>query len=232
MQLSLFSAFFRPASEKLNNSPNFDWSPLKKHLPPSGFEIVLGQLSENPIQITIVKHRTTKTGDFRATFQGKPSRVTVNGNLNPYAFLITLIHELAHHYVWTCHEKKKKGPSLRRHKRPLPHGKEWKSAFRQLMQPYLFAGVFPPDLHHALNRYLENPKASSAADHHLSRILKLFDVPDNTVRLEELPTDAVFSLHGRRIFRKKEKIRTRYRCICMKTSRIYLVHAGAPVMPV
>jgi hypothetical protein len=50
------------------------------------------------------------------------------------------------------------------------------------------------------------------------------------MRLEELPFDAVFTLHGRRIFQKKEKVRTRYRCICLNTNRIYLVSAGAPVM--
>jgi SprT protein len=82
-----------------------------------------------------------------------------------------------------------------------------------------------------LIRYLENPRASSSADHHLSKALKKHDPPDATIRLELLPFDAVFTLHGKRTFQKKEKIRTRYRCICLNTSRIYLVSANAPAVP-
>jgi hypothetical protein len=94
------------------------------------------------------------------------------------------------------------------------------------------AQVFPPDLLPVLIRSFDNPKASSSAEHQLSKALNRYDPPDNTVRLEELPFDAVFSLHGRRLFRKQEKIRTRYRCICLQTKRIYLVSAGAPVIRV
>ena len=97
------------------------------------------------------------------------------------------------------------------------------------MSPYLNSGVFPNDILPVLMLYLQNPKASSSADHQLSRVLKKYDPADATMRLEELPFDAVFTLHGRRIFRKKEKLRTRFRCICMHTNRIYLVNAGAPV---
>jgi hypothetical protein len=97
------------------------------------------------------------------------------------------------------------------------------------MKPYLSNEVFPDDILPVIIQYLENPKASSSVDHHLSKVLKNHDPHDATVRLEELPFDAVFSLHGKRVFTKKEKVRTRYRCICMNTNRVYLVNAGAPV---
>ena len=97
------------------------------------------------------------------------------------------------------------------------------------MAPFLQPEIFPPDLLPLLTRYMENPKASTAADHRLVQALRRHDPPDATVRLEELPFDAVFTLHGRRFFRKKEKMRTRYRCICLQTNRVYLVSAAAPV---
>lgn len=229
MQLSLFHT--RPPEAKRASSPLADKvrSTLGPRLPEAAIEEVVRQIRENPINLKVVNHRTSKTGDFRAPHKGSPARITVNGTLNPFAFLITLVHELAHHHVELNHSRVSQKFSLRRKPRPLPHGKEWKESFRQLMQPYLNSEVFPPHILPVLIQYLENPKASSSADHLLSKVLKTQDPPDTTVRLEDLPYDAVFTLHGRRIFRKKEKMRTRYRCVCMNTNRIYLVSAGAPV---
>lgn len=229
MQLSLFHT--RPPEAKRVSTPLADKvrSTLGPRLPEAAIEDVVRQIQENPINLKVVNHRTSKTGDFRAPHKGNPARITVNGTLNPFAFLITLVHELAHHQVELNHSRLLQKFTLRRKSRPLPHGKEWKESFRQLMQPYLNCEVFPPQILPVLIQYLENPKASSSADHLLSKVLKTQDPPDTTVRLEELPFDAVFTLHGRRIFRKKEKVRTRYRCICMITNRIYLVSAGAPV---
>ncbi|MEI7498967.1 MAG: sprT domain-containing protein [Bacteroidota bacterium] len=205
---------------------------LGRHLPEAAMEDVVLQLHENPINIKIVRCRTSKTGDFRAPHKEAPARITINGSLNPYAFLITLLHELAHQHISLDHIRLLKKFTLRRKSRPLPHGKEWKEKFRLLMQPYLNNEVFPLEILPVLIQYLENPKASSSVDHCLSKVLKNYDPPDFTARLEELPPDAIFTLHGRRTFCKKERVRTRYRCICMTTNRIYLVSAGAPVMTV
>ena len=232
MQLSLFQS--KPIAPKPAPAPFAEKirSVLGPRLPTAALEHVVEQMLENPVGLKVVNHRTSKTGDFRAPHRDNPARITVNGNLNPYAFLITLVHELAHHHVTLDHARLLKKFTLRRKSRPLPHGKEWKDAFRRLMQPYLNREVFPADILPVLIQYLENPKASSSVDHHLSKALKKYDPPDPTMRLEELPFDAVFTLHGRRTFQKKEKIRTRYRCICLNTNRIYLVSAGAPVEPV
>ncbi len=232
MQLSLFQT--KPPTLKPTHPP-FEEKirlVLGPRLPEAAVEDVVVQIGKDPINLKVVNHRISKTGDFRAQHNGSPARITVNGNLNPYAFLITLVHELAHHHVTLDHTRLMRKFTLRRKSRPLPHGKEWKEKFHTLMQPYMNSEVFPADILPVLIRYLENPKASSSVDHHLSKVLKKYDPPDPTMRLEELPFDAVFSLHGKRIFQKKEKLRSRYRCICMKTNRIYLVSSGAPVEPV
>ncbi|MDP1623334.1 MAG: hypothetical protein Q8M08_13460 [Bacteroidales bacterium] len=229
MQLSLFQIKPPPANPAHAHLEEKIRSALGPSLPAASVDDIIAQITENPVSIKIVRQRTSKSGDFRAAHRNHPVRITVNGNLNPYAFLITLVHELAHHHVNLEHESKVKKFSLRRKFRPLPHGKEWKEKFHLLMDPYLHTAVFPANILPVLVRYLENPKASSSADHQLSIVLKKYDPPDATLRLEELPMDAVFTLHGRRTFRKKEKIRTRYRCICLNTNRIYLVSAGAPV---
>jgi SprT protein len=229
VQLSLFQSKPPAAAPAPARFEEKIRSVLGPRLPVAALEDVVEQLLENPISLKVVRQRTSKSGDFRAPHRDGPARITVNGNLNPYAFLITLVHELAHHHVNTDHARALKKFSFRRKSRPLPHGREWKDKFRLLMEPYLNSEVFPADLLPVMMRYLENPKASSSADHHLSKVLKRYDPPDATQRLEELPFDAVFTLHGKRTFQKKEKIRTRYRCICLNTDRVYLVSAGAPV---
>jgi len=228
-KLSLFQLKPRIVKTVPTNLEEKIRSVLGPRLPITAVEEVVDQFTENPISLKIVRQRTSKSGDYRAAHKNDHARITVNGNLNPYAFLITLIHELAHHHVNLDHTLTLQKFTLRRKIHPLPHGKEWKAKFRLLMEPYQNNEVFPADILPVLNQYLENPKASSSVDHHLSKVLKKYDPPDATLRLEELPFDAVFTLHGRRIFQKKEKIRTRYRCICMNSKRIYLVSAGAPV---
>lgn len=232
MQLSLFHSkppVSKPANLHLAEKIR---SVLGPRLPGAAVEDVVEQIVANPISLKVVRQRTSKSGDFRAAHKSEPSRITVNGNLNPYAFLITLVHELAHHHVNLDYTRLMQKFSLRRKTRPLPHGKEWKDKFRSLMDPYLHHQVFPNDVLTVLIQYMENPKASSSADHHLSRALKKYDPADATLRLEVLPFDAVFTLHGKKTFQKKEKVRTRYRCICLNTNRVYLVSAGAPVIPV
>ncbi|MCK9218806.1 MAG: hypothetical protein M0P47_02000 [Bacteroidales bacterium] len=229
VQLSLFQS--NPTHTKQTRNPDADLihSLLIQHLPEGSVPEIIDLLRKNPIQLKVTRHRTSKSGDFRAPYKNQPARITVNGTLNPYAFLITLIHELAHHQVWLDHTRKLQRFTIRRKSRPLPHGKEWKDQFRYLMQPFLDENIFPDELQLVFSQYMENPKASSSADHQLSKILKTFDPPDQSIPLEELPFDAVFSLHGKRSFQKKEKIKTRYRCICLKTNRIYLISSYAPV---
>lgn len=232
MQLSLFS-LITPIIE--TPGPAVDdqmYRLIAPKIPEAAIQDILLLIRAHPFQLKIVRHRTSKTGDFRAAHKNEPARITVNGNLNKYAFLITLVHELAHHHVNLDFDRKLKKITLRRKSRPLPHGKEWKDKFRLLMGPYLNLEVFPIDILPVLNQYLENPKASSSVDHHLSTVLNRYDPADMTIRLEELPYDAVFTIHDTRYFRKKEKLRKRYRCICLKTNRIYLVSANAPVKPI
>ena len=61
--------------------------------------------------------------------------ITVNNDLNPYFFLITLLHEFAHYLVW------KDG-----HHYAKPHGRTWKNHFSELMQTMIKENIFPESL--------------------------------------------------------------------------------------
>ena len=68
---------------------------LSKYLPANFIEIVVELLVKHPVKFRVAKPRKTKLGDFRANRDGL-HQITVNGDLNPYSFLITTIHEFAH----------------------------------------------------------------------------------------------------------------------------------------
>ena len=60
---------------------------------------ILKILRNSKVSIKIKKKRLTKHGDFSIKPNGT-SLITINISSNPYRFLITLIHELAHFRVY------------------------------------------------------------------------------------------------------------------------------------
>ncbi len=194
-------------------------SALSKYLPPMAAPVISQWINDNACRFRVSRNRVSKFGDYRPPYGKHGHRISVNQNLNPYAFLITTVHEFAHLKTWNTHRNLVK-----------PHGPEWKANFRLLMQPFLQAAVFPADILTALTAYMDNPAASSCADEHLFRRLREHDDPDNRFQtLDQLPDNALFSIQGGRVFQKKERLRKRYRCIEVKTLRAYLFQPIAEV---
>jgi len=82
---------------------------------------------------------------------------------------------------------------------------------------------------YALNKYLQNPAASSCSDKNLYRALKLYDENiDSGIFIEKVPLKTVFHYDGK-LFEKGERIRTRYQCKELKSGKTYLFHALAEV---
>ena len=71
-------------------------SALQHFLPPNTYDAVSAYLHQYHVHLTVAKERKSILGDYRHRTHGKNHRISVNGNLNKYAFLITLLHELAH----------------------------------------------------------------------------------------------------------------------------------------
>ena len=69
---------------------------LAGFLPDKSFEQVLAYLHEYRVHLTITKQRKSVLGDYRHPGRGANHRISINGNLNKYEFLITFLHELAH----------------------------------------------------------------------------------------------------------------------------------------
>lgn len=185
---------------------------LAHFLPEGAFESVAAYLYEHKVHLTITRERRTVLGDYRHALRDRNHRISVNGNLNKYAFLITLIHELAHLVTFEQYGH-----------RVSAHGKEWKQVYRILLEQFLGRELFPADVEQALLRSLHNLPASSCADEPLMRVLRNHDHPDERgLLVEEVPEGALFSIEGGRIFKKGKKLRKRYQCKEVATGKLYL----------
>jgi hypothetical protein len=185
---------------------------LKAYLPDGCFDEVVHYLLHYKVHLTITRERKTVLGDYRNSFADKNHRISVNGNLNKYAFLITLLHELAHLFTYERYGH-----------RVQAHGQEWKNEFSKILAEFLLKKIFPPDIYKALLKTLQNPAASSCADTALLRVLHHYDEKKEGVHLvETLPAGSLFSIKGGRVFKKMEQVRKRFKCKEVATGKIYL----------
>lgn len=192
---------------------------LNNYLPPGAAPVIARWIDYFECEFKISRNRSTKHGDYRHPFKNAGHRISVNYDLNSYAFLITTVHEFAHLLTWNEYKRKAK-----------PHGQEWKNNFKRMMKPFFEQSIFPPDINHAIQNYLENPAASSCVDLKLYRVLKQYDSkPAHIVCVEKLPMKTLFSLPDGRVFRKEALVRKRYRCVEIKTGAVYLFNALSEV---
>jgi len=194
---------------------------LRKYLP-EGSELYAADLMEkHKIQLRIKNPRLTKLGDYRPPTTEDSHRISINRDLNPFAFLITFMHEVAHLLNF-----EKSGL------RVPPHGIEWKREFQLVSSPIVTQNLLPQDVHMALNKYLKNPKASSCTDAQLVRTLRKYNLNSEWVLVEEIPLGLAFETQDGRKFKKLEKMRTRFRCTELQSGKIYMVPGLMQCKPV
>ena len=194
---------------------------LQRYFPAASVEQVGALYEQRRFVLHFKRPRSSKLGDFRPP-RSKTSicHITLNCDLNPFQMLITYIHEVAHYDVYQQYGSR----------RVQPHGKEWQARFTTLLQPFMTSSIFPDDVLEALQNHLQHIKASSTADPNLQRVFRRYDKNAETVTtVESLPEGARFVLKNGLVFRKGEKQRTRYKCLCESNGRWYFVSALAVV---
>ena len=185
---------------------------LQDYLPPGTYDAVLSYLRQYKVHLTVAKERKSILGDYRHRTHHANHRISVNGNLNSFSFLITLLHELAHLLTFEQHGNK-----------VLSHGREWKNIYSQMLAQFLQHKIFPADIEIELIRSLKNPAASTCAEDGLLRVLRKYDAKESHHRLvEEITMNALFKTSDGRIFQKIEKLRKRFKCIEVTTKKAYL----------
>ncbi|HEY1046119.1 MAG TPA: SprT-like domain-containing protein [Bacteroidia bacterium] len=185
---------------------------IKRYVPDGTEAYVVSLLAKHKIQLKLNKPRSSKYGDYRSPGRdSKHHRITVNKDLNPYNFLVTFLHEVAH---LTAFEKYRHGID--------PHGKEWKNEFKIILEPIVHEHPLPEDIQKALKQYMNDPAASSCSDTHLSKVLSKYD-KDQKLLLEQIPLGTIFRLDTGRIFKKGKKLRSWYQCFELPSNKEYKV---------
>lgn len=190
---------------------------LEKHIPPATAPLLAQWLAEHKVKLIIKWDRQTKLGDYRSPRQHERHQITINVGLNNYAFLLTLVHEIAH--LVTFNQYKHKAD---------PHGIEWKNNFRMLMQPVFQLNVLPPDIHNAILNYMNNIKAGSCSDLQLTKVLNLYNtVPKLFV--DQLSIGSKFTLQDNRSFIIKKRLRKNFLCTELISGKDYIVPPSVTV---
>ena len=173
-------------------------------IPEKALDEVVVLLQKYPIHLGLMAPRSRVYGDYRSPQNmGGFHKITVNGDLNKYAFLITFLHEYAHLLVFVNH-----GASAQ------AHGSEWKTYFRRLLYQFIQQAIFPEDIRMALQQYMIKVPASTASYPHLMRVLERYDVrkrPEDETTVEQLPPKAHFKYNGD-VFEKGECLRKNFTC--------------------
>ena len=189
-----------------------DMSLLQDYLPAGTYEPVLSYLRQFKVHLTVARERKSVLGDYRHRTHQNNHRISVNGNLNKYSFLITLLHELAHLLTFEQFSNA-----------VMAHGREWKLIYSQLLDQFLKHHTFPADIERELLLSLQNPAATSCAEDGLLRVLRKYDAGIGKLQMiEEITINGIFRTGDGRVFQKGKKLRKRFQCKEISTGRIYL----------
>lgn len=190
---------------------------FQHYVPDAAIPVLSKYFNYWKVNLVIVPRRNTKHGDFRMLSKGV-HRISVNNSSNPYRFLITLIHEIAHLVAF-----KDFGYSIK------PHGKEWKSCYQKLMIPFLNPKIFPKDLLNLLALHFKNPRASTDVDFNLVIELNKFDPETEKNYIFELDYGTIFETYNGRKFVLGSKRKKKYECDEVSTRRKYFFSPHAQV---
>lgn len=189
---------------------------LQKFIPLESCDAIANVIIDENVKLTITKNRKTKLGDYRAPNRLKEyHRISVNGDLNPFMFLLVLLHEFAHMHVWIKNKFRVKA-----------HGHEWKDEYRRM---YLeFAHYFPENVQLIIQTHFKNLKATTCNDPYLTKHLMHMDNSDVIQVLHDLKEGDYFEIKGRE-FKVLNKRRTRFLCKDLLNKKNYLVSGSAVV---
>jgi len=195
---------------------------LQKYLPERAVDAIFELIKVYDVHLKIVNQRQSKYGDYQMV-NGVVHTITINSSLNKYAFLITLVHEIAHLIAF-----EKYGRLIK------PHGAEWKYTFQRLMLPFIRPEIFPESLIGVVANHFKNPKASSDTDARMAIALKEFDVKTNNhqIYIFELLEGANFRIPNGKVFKKGKKRIKRYECVELSSGKVYLFQPNAQVEPI
>lgn len=165
-----------------------------------------------PFHFKVTRTRNSKLGDYRHDRRTASHSISINHELNPYSFVITYIHEVAHLLTTT-----------RKQGKVAPHGVEWQANFKELMLPILSDLVFPGEILAPLSKHMKKPKATFYTDAKLVQALRKYDEHESELMPLSLLNEGDKFVFNRRMFTKLSLRRTRVLCQEADSPKKYLI---------
>ncbi len=185
---------------------------LRQFLPDGAFEPVVKLINEYRVHLTVTKARKSVLGDYRHPFMGANHKISVNGNLNPFEFLITLLHELAHLLCYEQHKNKVEA-----------HGQEWKLIYGNLLMHFIQMDLFPSDIKKSLLKTIKNPAATANGETSLLLVLRKYNTQqkEGYQLVANVQEGALFEAMKGKVFKRGKKRRIRIECVELSTGHVY-----------
>ena len=185
---------------------------LRQFLPAAAFEPVVQLINEYKVHLTVTKARKSVLGDYRHPFMGANHKISVNGNLNSFEFLITLLHELAHLLCYEQHKNKVEA-----------HGQEWKIIYGNLLFQFIQMEIFPVDIKKCLLKTIKNPAATANGETQLLLVLRKYNThqKEGVQLVANIEEGALFEAMKGKVFKRGKKRRIRIECIEVATGHVY-----------
>ncbi len=189
---------------------------LLKYLPnDKALDFIKKWTATYSLQLQVRRSRKGKLGDYRSLSGKYSHRITINYDLVPELFFLTLTHEIAHMKVYDKFSFKE----------VKPHGKEWKKHYGNMIMESI--EVYSKELQPLLTQFAKNPKAGYYSE---TSLVQYFSkkVNPSVLLLQQLEEGNTFSIENT-VYQLIEKKRTRYLCIHLQTQKKYLINHATGV---
>ena len=186
---------------------------LEQRIPEEAINYVVAHLSKQPTELVVKSKRKTVLGTYHIPRSSAEKHlITVNEDLNQYAFLFTLMHEVAHLKVNVNYGA---NDSI------LPHGKEWQATFKAII--FEIMEFFPEDIAFAIKNYQEDMSAATCRDKNLYKAFKKYDKKE-VIFLDDIPINSLFTVNEYPYhFVKQKKLRKNYLCYNTNNKKLYKI---------
>lgn len=194
---------------------------VSKYVPGNTVSACANWIIEHRIKVKVKNSRSTIAADYYSPFGNNGHVITINHDLNPYAFFIIFVHEIAHLKVWL---KYRDGIE--------PHGVEWKLEYKNLMVPFLNEDIFPKDILFDLKKHLLKGASACCYDENLTRSLRKHDHDyDEWILLADLLGTITFKTKSGKKFKVEKRLRKNFKCINLENNDVYIVPPITEVKP-
>ncbi len=189
---------------------------LLKYLPnEEALDFIKKWTAPYSLQLQVSRSRKGKLGDYRSLTGKYSHRITINYDLVPELFFLTLTHEIAHMMVYETF-------SFREVK---PHGKEWKKHYSKMILESI--RIYSEELQPLLIKFAKNPKAGYYSETSLVQYFAKQKNP-SILLLKQLEEGNTFSIENT-VYQLIQKKRTRYLCMHLQTQKKYLINHATGV---